>query len=148
MPADLPPASAYTYAVDLSADEAAGVTFSQPVPFYVENFIGFPVGAPIPAAYFDSTKGQWIPSQSGQVIAILSITGGLADVDVDGSGTAASAAALSALEMSAHVRLLLRCRWSRHRHHTRRYRHRALCLGRERQSHRRQRQWRDAHGHL
>src|SRR5207245_1357326 len=100
MPADLPPASAYTYAVDLSADEAGSVTFNQPVPFYVENFIGFPVGAPIPAAYFDSTKGQWIPSQSGQVIAILSMSGGLADLDLDGSGTAAPAMALAKLGIS------------------------------------------------
>jgi hypothetical protein len=49
MPNELPPTSAYTYAVELSADEAlaAGATrtsFSQPLPFYLENFLGFPTG--------------------------------------------------------------------------------------------------------
>src|SRR5207237_4362607 len=47
MPGDLPPASEYTYAVELSADEASdGVTFNQPVPLYVDNFLHFPPGAP------------------------------------------------------------------------------------------------------
>lgn len=46
MPGPLPPTSAYTYAVEIGADEAnvsvAGkeVLFSQPVYFYVENFLG------------------------------------------------------------------------------------------------------------
>ena len=49
MPAGLPASSGYTYAVDFSADEAiaAGATqinFSQAMPVYVENFVGFPVG--------------------------------------------------------------------------------------------------------
>src|SRR5205823_474070 len=46
MPGSLPPASAYTYAVNLTVDEAAGATsvvFDSPVGFYVENFLGFPV---------------------------------------------------------------------------------------------------------
>lgn len=48
MPAELPPTSAYTYAVELSVDEAeaAGamrVDFTnKPVVFYVENFLDFP----------------------------------------------------------------------------------------------------------
>ena len=49
-PASCPPTSGYTYAVELSVDEAvdAGATevrFNQPVVNYVENFLGFPVGA-------------------------------------------------------------------------------------------------------
>lgn len=53
MPGELPPASAYTYAVEISADEAlaAGaerVELSQPLPLYVDNFIGFPVGQAVP----------------------------------------------------------------------------------------------------
>lgn len=53
MPGQLPPTSAYTYAVELSADEAiaAGakeVRFNQPIPFYVANFLGFPVGGIVP----------------------------------------------------------------------------------------------------
>lgn len=58
MPGALPPASGYTYAVELSADEAlaAGaerVEFSQPLPFYVDNFPDFPVGEPVPVGWYD-----------------------------------------------------------------------------------------------
>ncbi|MDE3067536.1 MAG: DNRLRE domain-containing protein [Verrucomicrobiota bacterium] len=106
MPAPLPPSSGYTYCVELSADEAiaAGATavrFNQPVISYVENFIGFPVGTPVPAGYYDRERGQWVASENGRVIKILSITGGLADLDVDGSGAAASASRLGALGITA-----------------------------------------------
>src|SRR5262249_3234499 len=56
MPAPLPPTSAYTYAVELGAEEAtvriAGtdVLFNQPVYLYVENFLGFPTGLQVPVA--------------------------------------------------------------------------------------------------
>ncbi len=93
MPAPLPPNSAYTYCVDLTVDEAqsAGATdvkFDQPVYFYVENFLNFPVGTPVPVGYYDEKKGVWIPSDNGIIIKILSITGGMADVDTDGDNTA------------------------------------------------------------
>ena len=44
MPGDLPPTSAYTYAVELSVDEAIAVgantvNFDRPIPFYVDNFL-------------------------------------------------------------------------------------------------------------
>jgi RHS repeat-associated protein len=102
MPGELPPSSGYTYAVELSADEAiaAGATsvrFSQPVPFYVENFVGFPVGSLVPTGFYDRGKGQWVASDNGRVIKVISITGGLADLDLDGNGTADDAAALAAL---------------------------------------------------
>ena len=93
MPAELPPTSGYTYAVELSADEAisAGATavcFNQPLYFYVEDFIGFPVGSAVPTGYYDRQKGQWIASENGRVIKIIGLTGGLADVDTNGDGTA------------------------------------------------------------
>ncbi|HZH79075.1 MAG TPA: carboxypeptidase regulatory-like domain-containing protein, partial [Archangium sp.] len=49
MPGELPPTSGYTYAVELSVDEALAVgapevRFSKPVASYVKNFLGFPVG--------------------------------------------------------------------------------------------------------
>ncbi len=102
MPAPLPPASAYTYAVDLSVDQAiaAGATrvdFSQPVPLYVDNFLGFPVGGIVPVGWYDSVRGAWIPSDNGRVVEIISIVGGLAVLDVDGSGQAASSSALAEL---------------------------------------------------
>jgi RHS repeat-associated protein len=93
MPAELPPASAYTYAVDFSVDEAkaAGaidVRFSSPLPFYVENFLGFPAGIEVPLGAYDRARGAWVASDSGRVIKIVSATDGLADVDTDGDGAA------------------------------------------------------------
>ena len=51
MPGELPPTSGYTYAVELSVDEAveAGATevrFDEPVITYVENFLDFPAASP------------------------------------------------------------------------------------------------------
>lgn len=99
MPGDLPPTSGYTYAVELSVDEAdaagaSSVNFSQPLPVYLENFLGFPVGSIVPAGYYDRTKGQWIASDNGRVIKVLSISGGVASVDTDGDDVADSGAAL------------------------------------------------------
>ena len=109
MPAPLPSTSAYTYAVELSADEAveAGaeeVRFSKPLYNYVDNFLGFPVGAAVPNGYYDEEKGQWIGADNGRVVKVLSITDGLADLDVDGSGNAADAAALQALGITDEER--------------------------------------------
>jgi len=102
MPGELPPASGYTYAVELSADEAiaAGarrVAFNQPVIFYLENFLGFPTGEPVPTGWYDLERAIWMPSDNGRVIEILAIEGGLAALDIDGDGTADDAPALAAL---------------------------------------------------
>ena len=91
MPAELPPASAYTYCAEYSVDEAVSagadtVWFSQPVITYVENFLRLPVGIPVPSGYYDRKKGVWIPSDSGLVIKIVGVTGGKADIDKDGNG--------------------------------------------------------------
>jgi RHS repeat-associated protein len=102
MPADLPADSGYTYAVDLSADEAVAaggteVTFDHSLPLYIENFLGFPVGGPVPTGFDDQAQGQWAPADSGRVVKILSVTGGKADLDIDGSGVPAGAGALASL---------------------------------------------------
>ena len=99
MPAELPPTSGYTYAVMFTADEAkaAGATnveFASPIPFYVENFLNFPVGTVAPLGAYDAAKGQWVASDSGQVVKILDITNNLADLDTTGNGTADNGAAL------------------------------------------------------
>jgi hypothetical protein len=54
MPAELPRASAYTYAVALTVDEAEAfgahtVTFSQPITAYLENFIDLPDREVVPS---------------------------------------------------------------------------------------------------
>ncbi len=102
MPAQLPPTSAYTYCAELSADEAvnAGATsvqFNQPVGFYVENFLKFPVGTAVPVGYYDRQQGVWVASDNGVVLKILSLTAGRADLDTDGDGVADSANTLAAL---------------------------------------------------
>ena len=92
--------------MELSVDEAlangkkvAGkdVLFNQPVIFYVENFLHFPVGGVVPVGYYDNDRGVWMPWNNGRILQILNITNGLADVDTDGDGAADSAAALNAL---------------------------------------------------
>ncbi|WP_437528490.1 DNRLRE domain-containing protein [Sorangium sp. So ce726] len=105
MPGTLPPTSGYTYAVELGLDEAvvAGATtveFNQPVPFYVENFLDFPVGMAVPLGYYNAQKGVWIPEDDGRIIEILDVSGGVASVDVDGDGVADGASALGELGIS------------------------------------------------
>ncbi|MBF0382712.1 MAG: hypothetical protein HQL69_16950, partial [Magnetococcales bacterium] len=106
MPAKLPPNSGYTYAVELSVDEAiaAGATevrFSKAVPVYVDNFLNFPVGGAVPVGYYDRKRMVWVPSDNGRVIKVIAVTDdGLAQLDIDGSNTPASAAALAALGVS------------------------------------------------
>ncbi len=113
MPAALPPASAYTYAFELSADEviAEGIKvagkdliLSQPVLVFVENFLKFPVGTPMPMGYFDNDKAAWIASENGLAIGLLPPSGDLAEIDVDGTGVAADAAALEKLGVSIEER--------------------------------------------
>ena len=64
MPASLPGATAYTFAADLSADEAiaagaTGVGFATPVAIYADNFLHYPVGAAIPLGVYDETAARW-----------------------------------------------------------------------------------------
>ncbi len=105
MPAELPPTTAYTYAVDLNADEAmqSGGTlrFSQPVPVYVNNFLGFRVGSEVPVGSYDAPSGRWVPERNGRVIRILAIAGGVATIDATGDSTTASAATLDSLGIDA-----------------------------------------------
>ena len=112
MPAPLPPTSGYTYAAELSVDEAVAagaveVRFSQALPVYVENFLNFPVGAAVPSGYYDRQRGQWIAWANGRVIKVLSINGGLADLDTDGDAVADDATKLTALGITTEERTRL-----------------------------------------
>ena len=102
MPADLPPTSEYTYALNVELDEAAqagatSVTFSSLATLYVDNFLNFPVGVGVPTGSFNVVSGNWVPTNNGVVIKILSVSGGVASIDVSGSGVAASSATLTTL---------------------------------------------------
>ncbi|WP_438444213.1 fibronectin type III domain-containing protein [Gorillibacterium sp. sgz5001074] len=109
MPGDLPQNVGYTYALELSVDEAvaagaASVEFSQPVSFYVENFLEMPVGEIVPMGYFDRQAGQWVGSRNGKVIGLLSEAGGLAEIDGDGDGAADTAEQLASLGVTEQER--------------------------------------------
>ena len=102
MPARLPPTSGYTYAVELSLDEAIAtgatdVQFNQPLPFYIENFVGIPTGTDVPMGYFDADKNSWVAAQDGRVIDFVQLNGDLAELDVDGDGVVDGGAALAVL---------------------------------------------------
>lgn len=112
MPGALPPTSGYTYAVEMSVDEAVAagakdVRFNEPVPVYVDNFLNFRVGDSVPAGYYDRDKAAWIPSDNGRVIMILSSAGGMAEIDTNGDGVADDAAQLAALGISDAERIQL-----------------------------------------
>ncbi len=102
MPATLPANSGYTYAVELSVDEAitagaSSVEFNQTLYFYVDNFLDFPVGSDVPVGFYDKDLGAWVPSDDGVIIAILGDTSGdgVTEISVSATGTAASSATLT-----------------------------------------------------
>lgn len=101
MPAELPQTTGYTYCVELSADETENIIFSQSVYFYLENYLNFPVGDPVPTGYYDKTKGIWVASQNGQIIRILGINNGRAELDIDGSGDVADESLLATLNITS-----------------------------------------------
>jgi uncharacterized protein YfaP (DUF2135 family) len=102
MPAGLPPTTAYTYCVELSADEAiaAGantIEFTKPVVSYLDNFLNVPPGYIVPVGFYDRSRGQWIAMQDGVVLRIIDTTGGKASIDIRGKGVAAARASLDSL---------------------------------------------------
>ena len=102
MPAELPAATAYTYAIELNADEAVAagatsVTFTNPLPLYINNFLGFCAGTIVPMGSYNRSLGQWVAEGNGLVINILGISGGMAQIGVDTSGNPATAAQLAAI---------------------------------------------------
>ncbi len=106
MPADLPASSAYTYAFELGVDEAdamgaRSVSFDRALPVYLENFLGFPAGTPVPVGYYDLEATEWQPEPDGVVIAIVAEAGGIAQIDLDGDGAAEGTAALEAAGFGA-----------------------------------------------
>ncbi len=106
MPQLLPPTSGYTYAVELNADEAVAagaksVTFNQPLAFYLENFLGLPVGLDVPLGSYGRSGGCWKAEPNGRVVKILAIQGGAAVLDTDGDGQPESAATLTAMGVTS-----------------------------------------------
>lgn len=93
MPGEIPHNVVYTYAVELSADEAvaagaARVDFNKPVYVYVDNFLDLEVGSIVPNGYYNLQEGAWEAETDGLVVKLLSVTGGTAQIDLNGDGTA------------------------------------------------------------
>jgi RHS repeat-associated protein len=112
MPALLPAQSAYTYCVELSGDEADAasatrIEFSKPVRFYVDNFLGFPVGEVVPIGSYDRWSGRWIVEANGRVVRVFPARGSEADLDTDGDGAADDGATLEALGIDGDERRFL-----------------------------------------
>ncbi|MCK6550998.1 hypothetical protein L6R52_34490, partial [Myxococcota bacterium] len=112
LPGELPPTSAYTYAVELSVDQAIDlgattVEFDRPIAFYLDNFLGFPVGTPVPHGRYDHQLGAWAAEEDGVIIGITSIATGFADVDLDGDGAPEDATALATIGIDLEERARL-----------------------------------------
>lgn len=122
MPATLPPSSAYTYCVELSADVAdsiaqagspvTGTTFTKPVACYVRGFMPLPVGTRVPIGYYDKIRGRWVASTDGLVLRIKGLSGGQATVDVTGDDVADTTSVLDALGVDATERTQLASQFS------------------------------------
>ncbi len=66
MPAELPPASGYTFAAELQLLDGTTVlspVFNTPVITFVDNFLGFNVGAQVPSGYYDKDSSAWVQNQ-------------------------------------------------------------------------------------
>jgi RHS repeat-associated protein len=101
-PGTLPLSGGIHYGMELRVDEAERmearwVSFSTPVSIYVENFLGLPVGAPVPLGYYDRKVSQWQPAEGGRVIRILAVEGESAAIDTNGDGEADDADTLDDL---------------------------------------------------
>ncbi|HXU04618.1 MAG TPA: hypothetical protein VN903_26835, partial [Polyangia bacterium] len=112
MPVPLPPSSGYTYAFELTAEEADTddvrlVSFNRPVINYVDNFLHFPVGTPVPLGSGQAANTCWLPEPNGVVIEILDSLAGLAEIDIDGDGQADDAATLAAAGITDDERTTL-----------------------------------------
>jgi hypothetical protein len=109
MPGSLPPTSAYTYALEITVDEAHGrtVELSQPAFLYVENFLGFAPGIGMPVGSFDREQSKWVGHPNGIVLEILAITSGVAELDTDGDGLADDRGTLAALGVTDEERQVL-----------------------------------------
>lgn len=109
MPGELPASVGYTYAVDLSVDEAVAagarrVEFSQPLAVYVHNFNGAPIGSAVPKGWYDSERAAWIGEDNGRVLRIRSVHNGVANLQVTAQDRDASADELQALGITEEER--------------------------------------------
>lgn len=116
MPGTLPPTTAYTYAVEISADEAIAegaidIEFDSPVYYYVDNFLGFPTGAVVPTGYYSKSENRWVASENGRVISVINEENGNFGLDITGDGVANSQEDLSGIGITQNELSLLSAKY-------------------------------------
>lgn len=117
MPAELPASSAYTHAFEVTVDEAVAagasrVEFSQPVIGYVDNFLGFPTGTPVPLGYYDRERKVWAASDNGVVLKVVAHEGDQAVITIGSDDVPAPQTALTALGIGTSELRLLASRYA------------------------------------
>ncbi len=101
MPGELPPSSQYTYAVQVTADQQTGeagatLTFTQPVPVYVENFLDLDSLKTVPVGVYNPDSSKWLPRPNGLMVKVTGTDAqGRALLDINGDGIADSDALLA-----------------------------------------------------
>ena len=101
MPGELPPSSQYTYAVQVTADAqlaepGATLTFTQPVPVYVENFLDLDSLKTVPVGVYNPDSAKWLPRPNGLMVKVTGTDAqGRALLDINGDGIADSDALLA-----------------------------------------------------
>lgn len=88
----------------IGAGSGGDLQFDRPVILYLENFLDFPVGTPVPVGAYDRDDSQWVPSNDGLVVKILRVANGTAVLDLTGDGSAADAEALSTVGIGERER--------------------------------------------
>ena len=126
MPSVLPPNSRYTYALELTVDEAYdiastgsdgrrrllaadGVTpevlFDKPLYVFVDDFIGLPAGSIVPSGFYNASRELWVPSSDGLVVHFLYVNqAGLAELDLTGDGLPDSGATYAIANITVEER--------------------------------------------
>lgn len=112
MPGLLPDSSGYTYAAEVRVAEAealgaARVELSVPAVLYLDDFIGFGAGAPVPVGVYDREMAAWQASENGFVLGVLGVNGGEVQIDLTGDGLLATPAELDAFGIDAGERAQL-----------------------------------------
>jgi RHS repeat-associated protein len=115
-PGSTPTRGGLTYGIEASVEEArelgaTEVRFSELVAIVVENFLGLPVGSPVPMGYYRRGRGQWQPENAGRVVEVLGVTDDEADIDADGDGDAEDHDALYEIGISHAERRQLAARY-------------------------------------
>ena len=89
MPGELPPSSAYTYAIDLLddaqlSDDTMSISFPDVKPvLYLDNFLGMKVGSVVPVGSYNRDTASWSAEANGIVVKLVAMGPGTVRLDID-----------------------------------------------------------------